>query len=74
MKPAPFELETAHTVDDVLTLLADTDREVKMLAGGQSLVPLLNFRLARPTVLVDLTGCPRCSTSTNARTAWPSAP
>jgi len=54
MKPAPFELETAHCVEDVLTLLADTDREVKVLAGGQSLVPLMNFRLARPGVLGDL--------------------
>jgi carbon-monoxide dehydrogenase medium subunit len=41
-------------VDHVLRLLADTDREVKVLAGGQSLVPLMNFRLARPRVLVDL--------------------
>jgi CO/xanthine dehydrogenase FAD-binding subunit len=54
MKPAPFDLETAHTVDDALRLLAATDREVKILAGGQSLVPLMNFRLARPAVLVDL--------------------
>lgn len=54
MKPAPFELATAQSVEDVLTLLADTDREVKVLAGGQSLVPLMNFRLARPAVLVDL--------------------
>ena len=58
MKPAPFELETAHSIDDVLTLLADTDREVKVLAGGQSLVPLMNFRLARPAVLVDLNRLP----------------
>jgi len=54
MKPAPFDLETAHSVDQALQLLATTDREVKVLAGGQSLVPLLNFRLARPSVLVDL--------------------
>jgi carbon-monoxide dehydrogenase medium subunit len=54
MKPAPFDLETAHSVDDAVRLLAVNDREVKVLAGGQSLVPLLNFRLARPAVLVDL--------------------
>jgi carbon-monoxide dehydrogenase medium subunit len=58
MKPAPFELETAHRIEDVLSLLADTDREVKVLAGGQSLVPLMNFRLARPAVLVDLNRLP----------------
>jgi aerobic carbon-monoxide dehydrogenase medium subunit len=56
MKPAQFELETARSVDDVLHLLSrsEPDREVKVLAGGQSLVPLMNFRLARPSVLVDL--------------------
>jgi carbon-monoxide dehydrogenase medium subunit len=54
MKPAPFDLEIAHSLDDVIVLLADEQREVKILAGGQSLVPLMNFRLARPDVLVDL--------------------
>ena len=54
MKPAPFDLEIARSVEDALGLLADPDREVKVLAGGQSLVPLMNFRLARPSVLVDL--------------------
>lgn len=58
MKPAPFELETASSVEDVLSLLATNDREVKILAGGQSLVPLMNFRLARPAVLVDLNRLP----------------
>jgi len=54
MKPAPFDLEIARSVEDVLGLLADGQRDVKLLAGGQSLVPLMNFRLARPSVLVDL--------------------
>jgi aerobic carbon-monoxide dehydrogenase medium subunit len=54
MKPAPFDLEVPRTLDEALRILADTSREVKPLAGGQSLVPLLNFRLARPDVLVDL--------------------
>jgi carbon-monoxide dehydrogenase medium subunit len=58
MKPAPFELETARRIEDVLSLLAETDRDVKVLAGGQSLVPLMNFRLARPAVLVDLNRLP----------------
>jgi carbon-monoxide dehydrogenase medium subunit len=58
MKPAPFDLELASSVEQVVTLLADTDREVKVLAGGQSLVPLMNFRLARPRVLVDLNRLP----------------
>jgi aerobic carbon-monoxide dehydrogenase medium subunit len=54
MKPVAFQLETAQTVDDALELLSRDGREVKVLAGGQSLVPLLNFRLARPDVLVDI--------------------
>ncbi len=58
MKPAPFELQLASSLEQVLALLAVTDREVKVLAGGQSLVPLMNFRLARPGVLVDLNRLP----------------
>ncbi|MBV9581059.1 MAG: xanthine dehydrogenase family protein subunit M [Chloroflexi bacterium] len=54
MKPAVFELEVASSVAHALRLLGDSDHEVKVLAGGQSLVPLMNFRLARPDVLVDL--------------------
>jgi CO/xanthine dehydrogenase FAD-binding subunit len=52
MKPPPFAYEPATSVEAALALLA-TD-EALPLAGGQSLVPLLNFRLARPTLLVDL--------------------
>ena len=56
MKPAPFEYEVPHSVDEALEMLdADADDlEVKPIAGGQSLVPMMNFRLARPDVLVDL--------------------
>ena len=51
MKPAPFEYAAPETLDDALALLDDDSRP---LAGGQSLVPMLNFRLARPARLVDL--------------------
>jgi CO/xanthine dehydrogenase FAD-binding subunit len=54
MKPAPFRYEPAPTVDAALELLADPDADARALAGGQSLVPMLNFRLARPGLLVDL--------------------
>ena len=54
MKPAPFEYHDPTTLDQVLTLLARHGDEAKLLAGGQSLVPMLNMRLARPTVLIDL--------------------
>ena len=56
MKPAPFSLHRAKTVADAIRLLGsfDDDAEVKLIAGGQSLVPLLNFRLARPDHLIDI--------------------
>jgi len=55
MKPAPFTYLRAKTVDDALSLLA-RHPDAKPLAGGQSLIPAMNFRLAQPTVLVDLNG------------------
>ncbi len=61
MKPAPFALITAGSVEEALAVLADETGDVKPLAGGQSLVPLLNFRLARPEVLVDLNHLPELS-------------
>src|SRR5438309_9127202 len=54
MKPAPFEYHVPASLDEALALLADLGDEAKPLAGGQSLVPLMNFRLARPAHLVDL--------------------
>jgi CO/xanthine dehydrogenase FAD-binding subunit len=51
MKPAPFAYEAPRSLDHALGLL---DEDAKPLAGGQSLIPLLNFRLARPALLVDL--------------------
>jgi aerobic carbon-monoxide dehydrogenase medium subunit len=58
VKPAPFDLEIAQSIEDALSLLAHPDREVKVLAGGQSLVPMMNFRLARPAMLIDLNRLP----------------
>jgi carbon-monoxide dehydrogenase medium subunit len=54
MKPAPFDYAAPSTLDEVVALLAEHDGEAKLLAGGQSLVPLLNMRLARPSLVVDL--------------------
>ena len=53
MKPAPFDYIVPATVDDAVGALADDD-DAKVIAGGQSLTPLLALRLARPTVLVDV--------------------
>ncbi|HEV8472106.1 MAG TPA: xanthine dehydrogenase family protein subunit M [Methylomirabilota bacterium] len=54
MKPARFDYHVPSTVDEAVALLARYGGDAKILAGGQSLVPLLNFRLARPAALVDL--------------------
>lgn len=55
MKPPPFGYAAPTTVEEVLDLLAThADDEPRVLAGGQSLVPLMNFRLAQPRFLVDL--------------------
>ena len=56
MKPAPFEYRRAESLDDALVLLEDGGPDAKPLAGGQSLTPLLNMRLLRPSLLVDLNG------------------
>lgn len=54
MKPASFRYFAPRTIDDALDLLAEHVQEGKILAGGQSLVPAMNFRLARPTSLIDI--------------------
>src|SRR5437870_9382051 len=54
MKPPKFEYHAPRTVDEALALLGRYGGDAKILAGGQSLMPLLNFRLARPAALVDL--------------------
>src|SRR4030081_2609441 len=54
MKPALFEYDDPETVDEALDLLARYGDDCKVLAGGQSLVPLMNFRLARPARLIDI--------------------
>src|SRR5207247_74449 len=57
MKPPPFEYHVPASVADAVELLARLE-DAKVLAGGQSLVPLLNFRLARPAHLVDINRLP----------------
>ncbi|MBI4587978.1 MAG: xanthine dehydrogenase family protein subunit M [Candidatus Rokubacteria bacterium] len=54
MKPAPFEYHVPTTVEEALAHLRHYGGEAKVLAGGQSLMPLLNFRLSRPAALVDI--------------------
>ena len=54
MKPAPFEYESPDTLPDALAIMNEHGFSAKLLAGGQSLIPVMNFRLAMPTMLVDI--------------------
>src|SRR5262245_43312205 len=58
MKPAPFEYHAPRSVDEALDLLTRYGGDARPLAGGQSLVPLLNLRVSRPAALVDLNALP----------------
>jgi carbon-monoxide dehydrogenase medium subunit len=61
VKPAPFTYHRARDVGETLALLAELGDEAKILAGGQSLVAMMNFRLARPAALIDITRIPGLS-------------
>jgi aerobic carbon-monoxide dehydrogenase medium subunit len=54
MFPAAFEYHRAESVDETLALLAEHGADARVLAGGQSLIPAMRYRLARPAVLVDI--------------------
>ena len=56
MKPAAFEYFAPTSIDQALDLLAEHGSDARPLAGGQSLIPAMNLRLARPAVLIDLNG------------------
>jgi len=58
MKPPVFRYVRAHSLDEALSALRDEGGDGKILAGGQSLVPMLNFRLAHPSVLIDINRIP----------------
>ena len=61
MKPPPFDYVRAGSVDDAVSILARHEGGAKLLAGGQSLVPMLNFRLVHPAVVVDINRIPGLS-------------
>lgn len=56
MKPPPFEYRDPTTIAETVSALEQYGDDAKVLAGGQSLMPLLNFRLARPAAVVDING------------------
>jgi carbon-monoxide dehydrogenase medium subunit len=58
MKPAPFEYYAPESLDEALFLLNNHGAEAKILAGGQSLVPAMNFRVVQPSALIDLNHIP----------------
>jgi CO/xanthine dehydrogenase FAD-binding subunit len=66
VKPAAFEYYCPGTLDEAIALLAEHGSDAKPLAGGQSLIPAMNFRLATPAVLVDLNAIPSLSHITPA--------
>ena len=79
MKPAPFDYHRPATLDEALHLLARRHGDARILAGGQSLVPMMNLRLARPAVLVDINRIPgldyhRRTAMCCASARWPAMP
>ncbi|HEY6278183.1 MAG TPA: xanthine dehydrogenase family protein subunit M [Streptosporangiaceae bacterium] len=54
MKPAPFSYHRARSAEEAVSLLAELGDDAKLIAGGQSLVAMMNFRLARPAALIDI--------------------
>lgn len=58
MKPAPFAYADPDSIEEVCALLAEAGDDAAVIAGGQSLVPLLNLRLARPELVIDLRRVP----------------
>jgi carbon-monoxide dehydrogenase medium subunit/6-hydroxypseudooxynicotine dehydrogenase subunit alpha len=61
LKPPPFDYKDPRSLDEATGILAECGDDGKVLAGGQSLVPLLNFRLAQPSVIVDVNRIPELS-------------
>ena len=58
MKPPAFDYIVASDCDTAVAALARAGADAKILAGGQSLMPMLNFRLLRPSILVDINRIP----------------
>lgn len=61
MKPAAFDYYRPTTLDEVVSLLGRHGADARLLAGGQTLLPMMNFRLARPEIIIDLNRVPALS-------------
>ena len=69
MYPSRFRYEAPHSLDEAIALLRDGGEEAKVLAGGQSLVPLMKLRFASPELIVDINNVPGLATTGPTRTA-----
>ena len=58
MKPPPFSYAAPESLDECVALLSQYSDDARILAGGQSLMPLLNLRMVRPTVIIDIARIP----------------
>ncbi|MBT4425406.1 MAG: carbon monoxide dehydrogenase, partial [Rhodospirillaceae bacterium] len=58
MKPAPFDYIAPESVEEALAVLAEAGEDARILAGGQTLSPMLNMRLVEPAVLIDISRLP----------------
>ncbi len=65
MKPAPFDIVRASSVKDAIEALRQSDGGARLIAGAQSLGPMLNLRLAQPRLLIDVTGIPELARVTD---------
>jgi len=74
MKPAKFTYACPRSVEEALALLAEGGEGAKLLAGGQSLVPLLNLRMAQVDWLIALNRLPTCRSSSVKTARSASAP
>jgi len=70
MKPPQFRYARPGTLEEALSLLEEEGGEARVLAGGQSLVPLMNMRLARPSVVIDLGSIPELSVMGTTNGMW----
>lgn len=68
MKPSAFQYVRAETVEHACALLAEHGEDARLLAGGQSLIPMMNLRLARPAMLVDIGRLPLTNITISAGT------
>lgn len=69
MKPSPLVYHRPTSVEDACQVLAEVGHEGKVLAGGQSLIPMLSMRLASPANLIDITGIPSLDAITSSAAA-----